>query len=59
MNILFKEIVGETPHLTPEQLISIRKGFELSQSELGALLDVSRFTISKMERGYISDIKED
>ncbi|HEK0658398.1 TPA: helix-turn-helix transcriptional regulator [Proteus mirabilis] len=45
------KIVGETPHLTSETLLGHRKELGLSQSELGRLIGMSRFTISKMERG--------
>lgn len=45
------KIVGETPHLTSETLLGRRKELGLSQSELGRLIGMSRFTISKMERG--------
>lgn len=46
-----QQFVGEIPHLTHDMLSCYRKEMDLSQSELGELTGMSRFTISKMERG--------
>ena len=43
--------VGGTPHLTAETFLRVRKGLSLSQSQLASLLEMSRFTVSRIERG--------
>ena len=43
--------VGKMPHSTPESIRVIRIEMGLSQSQIASLLCLSRFTISKMERG--------
>lgn len=43
--------VGKMPHSTAETLRAIRIEIGLSQSQIANLLGLSRFTISKMERG--------
>lgn len=43
--------VGDLPHLTSDAFRDARQKLGVSQSELGVLLGMSRFTISKMERG--------
>lgn len=44
-------LVGDTAHLTADTFLQIRKRLRLSQSELASLLEMSRFTVSRIERG--------